>query len=102
MKTIDVIFRKWKDGSILALFPHCVDTYEGSVISYEHTGQHSSADYGHCIYNTKPAKEHEYKPLKAELESIGYNLNVIKRQNYNKFLLGLNEIRQTFNQYGEF
>ena len=44
MKTIDVIFRKWKDGSILALFPHCVDTYEGSVMCYEHTGQHSSAD----------------------------------------------------------
>ena len=102
MKTIDVIFRKWKDGSILALFPHCVETYKGNVMSYEHTGQHSSADYGYCIYSTKPAKEHEYKPLKAELESIGYNLNVIKRQNYNKFLLGLNEIRQTFNQYGEF
>ena len=102
MKTIDVIFRKWKDGSILALFPYCVDTYEGSVMCYEHTGQHSSADYKYCISSSKLAKEHEYKPLKAELESMGYNLNVIKRQNYNKFLLELNEIRQTFNQYGEF
>jgi len=102
MNITDVTFRKWKDGSILALFPHCVDTYEGGVSSYEHIGQHSSADYGHCIYDTKPAKEHEYKSLKDELESIGYNLNVIKRQNHNKFLLGLNEIRKTFNQYGEF
>ena len=102
MNKIDVIFRKWKDGSILALFPHSIDTYEGNVSSYEHVGQHSSADYGHCIYNTKLAKEHEYKPLKQELESIGYDLNVIKRQNYDKFLIGLNETRQVFNKYGDF
>ena len=102
MNKTDVTFRKWKDDSILALFPHCVDTFEGGVSSYEHIGQHSTADYGHCIHNTTLAKEHEYKPQKDELESIGYNLNVIKRQNYDRFLMSLNEIRKTFSKYGEF
>ena len=40
MKTTDVIFRKWNDGSILALFPYSIDTYDGDVSSYEHVGQH--------------------------------------------------------------
>lgn len=84
---IDVIFRKYKDnGFILALFPYEI-SHSNYVVCYEHVGQHGSADYNHCISRlTTPATESEYKDLKKELESIGYNLNVVKRRNYDKYL----------------
>lgn len=86
----DVIFRKdtTKDfkGQIYALFPHNVETYDGNVLFYTHVGQHGSADYNYCIDRSKLATENEYKDLKNELEAIGYNLNIIKKQNHGKYL----------------
>lgn len=87
---MDVIFRKdtikdWK-GTIFALFPHSTNHMKGNVLSYQHIGQHSDADYQLCIKNSIPAKEEEYQSLKKELEGLGYNLNIIKRQNYKKYL----------------
>jgi hypothetical protein len=81
----DVIFRKEKDGEILALFPYVVDTLAGDVMSYAHLGQHGAASYNYCIRKSKPAKPEEYKDLFAELESLGYNLRVIKRQSGRKY-----------------
>ena len=74
-----VVFRKYKDGDILALFP---ELSEGgaAVESYMRIGQHSSADYNHCIRTTKPATPKEYKNLAIELTSIGYNLLIRKRR----------------------
>lgn len=74
-----VVFRKYKDGSILALFP---STGYGLCLieSYMHIGQHGGADYNGCILDTKPATPAEYQELKTELESLGYNLKVIKRR----------------------
>ena len=81
----DVIFRKFKDGEILALFPYEIET--GTfVLSYQHIGQHSGADYQFMINGTKPAKPEEFTDLKKEIENFGYNLRVIKKRNYNKFL----------------
>lgn len=80
-KTV-VVFRvfKGKDGDVLALFPHEVGTMQaGSCSSYQHVGQHGSADYRGCIMRTRPATETEAEPLKRELERIGYNLTVCKR-----------------------
>ena len=75
-----VVFRKFKDnGDILALFPYLSEG-GASVESYMHVGQHSGADYQHCISITKPATPEEYKDLAAELESIGYNLLIRKRR----------------------
>lgn len=92
----DVIFRKdtTKDfkGQIYALFPHNVETYNGDVMFYTHVGQHSSADYYHCINTSKLATETEYKDLKNELESLGYNLNIIKKQNHKKYVNSLNKV----------
>jgi hypothetical protein len=86
----DVIFRvdTTKDfkGIVYALFPHEVNDSKGSVLSFQHVGQHSSADYRHCINKSRLATHTEYNDLKKELESLGYNLNVIKKQNYTKFL----------------
>jgi len=75
-----VIFRKWGDETILALFPEVpASVSRDTCESYEHVGQHGGADYRHCIRKTKPATPKEYAPLKAELEKIGYCLAVIKR-----------------------
>lgn len=74
-----VIFRRSKDDEIFALFP---DLSEGGALieSYQHVGQHSAADYSHCIQTSTPAKPDEYADLKAELECIGYNLLIRKRR----------------------
>ena len=95
---IDVIFRKdtskdW-EGVIFALFPHFVNDFEGNVLSYQKIGQHSSADYQHCIRKSKPAIEAEYIYLKKELEEIGYDLNIIKKQNYQKYLTAYYNIQK--------
>jgi len=94
----EVIFRKWnrKDfkGDIIALFPYDVWSYRGDVTSYEHIGQHGGAEYNHCINMTVPAKEEDFKDLKEELEYIGYNLKVINKRNYKKYLNEYNKMRK--------
>lgn len=76
--TVPVVFRKWSDGGIIALFPNLPGS-PGYCSSYEHLGQHGSADYYYVLSRTTPAKPSEYAPLKRELESIGYTLRVVKR-----------------------
>lgn len=90
--TTPVIFRKWKPrrefdeegGDIIALFPTELgtnDPYTSS--SYEHVGQHGSADPGEVMKATVPATPTEYADLKAELEGIGYDdLKIVKRYQY--------------------
>lgn len=72
-----VIFRKYPNGEILALFPYNIVTNDGDCDSYMHLGQHGAANYRHCIATTKPAKETEYNELFTELENIGYNLQPV-------------------------
>jgi len=92
----EVVFRKFKDGSgIIALFPYDIYNHKGGVTSYMHVGQHSEADYTHCIGMTKPATEEEHKALKEELGSVGYNLKVIQRIDSNKYLTALKECLQS-------
>ena len=80
-----VIFRKWKDGDIIALFPEEPGTQDpGTCSSYMHVGQHSAANPA-IIRETKPATPDEYRELALELKSIGYNLEIISR-NKHKFL----------------
>ena len=87
----DVIFRvdKTKDfkGTVFALLPHEVCDKAGHVTTYQHLGQHSAADYKHCISRSRPATPAEYFDLFKEMESVGYNFNVIKKQNYDKYLI---------------
>jgi len=82
----DVVFRKYLSGEIIALFPHEVCDYYGNVGSYMHVGQHGGADYGGVTMCTKLATKKEYTALKKELESIGYNFNLVKKQNRKKYL----------------
>lgn len=93
----DVIFRvdtskDWK-GTVFALLPYEVER-NGSVTSYQHVGQHSSANYNHCISTSRPALPAEYADLKAEMESIGYNFNVVKKANNAKYLTSYKAIRK--------
>jgi hypothetical protein len=76
-----VIFRKDKDGEIFALFPELPGTNESHTCqSYQHIGQHGSADYTHCIRATSPAKLEEYNELHKELTRIGYRLQTFRRE----------------------
>ena len=74
-----VIFRMWNDGTIDALMPEIQADYSGNIQSYSHIGQHSAADYNHCIKSTKLASAEQYSKLLIELETIGYNVKVIKK-----------------------
>lgn len=78
-----VIFRKWNDGEVIALFPEiAVDSIGYNCQSYIHIGQHGAASPHVILRDTKPAAPDEYKNLYNELVKIGYNLRVIKRFRY--------------------
>ena len=96
----DVVFRidvtKDWHGTVFAVFLHDVADHKGNVTIYQHVGQHSSGKYTHCLKTSRPAAESEYNDLKKELESLGYNLKVVKKQNYNKYLKRYHELRKQF------
>jgi hypothetical protein len=76
-----VIFRRWRDGTIDALFPTLpADSAGLHCLSYAHIGQHGPADYGYVTRVTRPAKPEEYAELKDELEGRGYKLLVCRRR----------------------
>lgn len=79
-----VIFRKdfpENGGEVLAVFPALAgDSNPFSSCSYyAHMGQHSTMSLDYYIKSTTPATPAEYASLKADLESIGYDLQVAKR-----------------------
>lgn len=94
----EVVFRCDKSGDfkgiVFALLPHEVSDRNGHVTSYQHVGQHSSADYNGCVTDSRLATEEEYKDLKKEMEGLGYNLKVVKKRNYDKYLKSYNEVRK--------
>lgn len=86
-ETTRVVFRKYPDGQVIALFPDILwGRRRGEVTSYMHLGQHDAADYSHVIAATKPVTENEYRDLQDELKLAGYeNIKIIQRskiQNY--------------------
>jgi len=82
MKT-EVMFRV-EDNEVLAVFPYDIADSQGNCTCYAHNGQHSACSYEYVLKDTKPAQH--YEDLKKELESIGYNLEVIRRREYDKYL----------------
>lgn len=86
--TTKVIFRKFEDGGIIAIFPeHAGDSNPSRTCGcYEHIGQHSAITLDFAKF-TKPASPAEYKDLHAELVGIGYNdLVITRRMNFKKAL----------------
>jgi hypothetical protein len=86
----DVCFRKFDDGDIIALFPYEIADSDGNIMSYMLDCQYGPAYY-QLTNSTKPAKESEYNDLKAELESLGYNLHIIKHISWLKYREALNK-----------
>ena len=77
MKT-KVIFRKFPEGDVIALFPEEKADSQYHCNSYQQIGQHSPASAALC-YQLERATPQEFAPLKAELERLGYDLTVRQR-----------------------
>lgn len=82
-----VMFRKYRKApkEIVAVFPYLVFSPSGDCTCYQHVGQHGEANYFVMLNITVPATEEEAAPLRRELESIGYNLAVIKKRQWNEY-----------------
>lgn len=95
----DVIFRVISRGDfkghLIALFPHQCDTLKVDVQSYMWNGQHGAADYNGMVAYSKLATEEQRAEMKRHLErDFGYNLNVIKKQNREKFLVDYKRVNK--------
>jgi len=76
-----VIFRKFKDGEIIALFPELPgDNSVLNCLNYMAIGQHGSGTAS--LADTKPALPEEYQSVFNELYQIGYRMKVISRFTY--------------------
>jgi len=63
--------------TVFAYFPNEPDfDFKGNQPSYAHIGQHSGCNPAYAA-KCLPATPEQYKDLKSELESIGYDLEII-------------------------
>lgn len=69
-----VIFRKFPEGDVIALFPG-IGAYNERILCYQHIGQHGETclDF---VEELQPATPEEYKDLLDELTAIGYDVEV--------------------------
>jgi len=68
-----------KQGDMFAVFPEAIRIGSNQTkltTCYAHIGQHSEACEEY-INECTPATPEQYKDLKQELESLGYNLEII-------------------------
>ena len=80
MKTL-VVFRVFKKGDVIALFPEIPGDCTGRYCeSYQHIGQHGSADYDGLMSITRPATLDEYASLAGELQGAPYEYELDIRQ----------------------
>lgn len=86
----EMLFRKYRNGDIIALMPYVIEGPSRFCQSYMHVGKHGPARYEHIMQCTRPAKEQEYAELKLELESIGYNVLPIARIDRKKLQNAIN------------
>ena len=69
MTTIDVIFRVFEDGDVIALWEE--NTQSKWLMCYQHIGQHGEASR-ELVDELRPATQEEKEGLILELNSIGY------------------------------
>ena len=77
-----VIFRQFKTGNhaVIAYFPELPGNMDSATcMSYMHIGQHGAALTLPWNTSTRPAHPSNYADLKAELEILGYKLQVCHR-----------------------
>jgi hypothetical protein len=76
-----VIFRKFPNGEIIALFPELPGTNDVSTcLNYMHIGQHGSGKA--TLDGTKKANWLEHGDLYIELTRLGYHLKTVSRFSY--------------------
>lgn len=78
MEKVKVIFRKDKEGNVIAFFPEA-RVNRGNVMSYMHIGQHSEASYGFYM-ETKNATKEEYSPLLQELTKVYHDCTLVVKK----------------------
>ena len=78
MDKVKVIFRKDKEGNVIAFLPE-LRVNHGNIASYMHIGQHSEAGY-QFYTETKKVNETERNPLLEELKSIYDDCILVVRQ----------------------
>jgi len=100
-KTITII-RKWGDDYI-AIFPHepANSSLYYTCQSYMHIGQHHSCDPQGIIEQSEHTNAPErqtakYRDFVAELESIGYNLDIRKRIPSNSLDIRRNKLAELY------
>jgi len=76
-----VIFRRWANGDVIALFPEIAATVgnPSHCLSYSRVGEHGAADLLGLTYKLKLATPAEYADTLVALTRRGYRLKVIKR-----------------------
>ena len=78
MDKVKVIFRKDKEGNVIAFLPE-LRVNHGNIASYMHIGQHSEADYW-FYKETKKADKSEYSSLLDELKRIYDDCTLVVKQ----------------------
>src|SRR5574343_258253 len=75
---IDVVFLldREEPHDVFAYFPNEISDREGNRLCYAHVGQHSSCSEEYAL-ECELATPEQYSDLKQELDSRGYNLNVL-------------------------
>ena len=81
MEKVKVIFRKIKDGQVIAFFFFFFVQRE-NIMSYMHIGQHGEASLD-FYYSTKKANPQEYEPLLNELKAVYDDCILTVRQKLN-------------------
>lgn len=71
-----VVFKKFPEGDVIALFPYEVADPSGNIMSYMHIGQHGAAS-PELVQELEDATPAEYGNLQKELERIGYELDIV-------------------------
>ncbi len=71
-ETVNVVFRVFPEGDVIALFPDEVADPHGNIMSYMHVGQHGAAS-PELVEELRPATLEESEDLKDELLRIGYD-----------------------------
>lgn len=79
-EVLKVVFRKFGDGEIIALFPQFTNKKKYTIESYMRIGQHGECD-SLIVHSTKLAEESEYKELLNEIKNIyhEYDIKVMKK-----------------------
>jgi hypothetical protein len=69
-----VIFRKFRQGDIIALFPMInADNKPGHFQSYQHIGQHGAASRDLMQAYTIPARDQGYRDIKKRVNKYWWN-----------------------------